>query len=368
VRAPGAQGSNTTVALGHQLFLKGYRRLRAGLNPEVEIGCFLTEVARFPNSVPVAGHVEYASADGTVMTLALLQGYVENQGDGWSYTLDYLERFLDQCRTATAPGPAAEAHGGYLALMQTLGRRTAELHRAFAAASGDPAFNPEPLARRDLAAWVKQVREEAAATLDLLGHRRARLSEAEGAAADTVLARRREILERIGTHAPGHVEALKTRYHGDYHLGQVLLAQNDFVVIDFEGEPARPLAERRAKHLPLKDVAGMLRSFNYAAYTALGRLTAERPEDFARLEPHARGWEAEAARVFLGAYEETTRGSGLYGAWEEARGLLELFTLEKAFYELRYELANRPDWAHIPLRGILMLSGQWPSRARRETR
>jgi len=358
VRPPGGQSSNTTVALGERLFLKAYRRLQSGASPEVEVGRFLTEVARFPNIVPVAGAVEYVANGGDTMTLAVLHAYVENQGDGWTYTLNYLERYLEQCRVATAPvGAPEEIHGGYLALMHTLGQRTAELHKALVHTSADPAFNPEPIEHRDVAAWTRRLHEEADLTLALLQRQLDALPELARADAETLLARGEAVATPVGKDVPTPPHARKTRYHGDYHLGQVLLRQNDFVIIDFEGEPARSLAERRHKHSPLKDVAGMLRSFNYAAYTALFRVTADRPEDFMALEPLARQWESEAARVFLQAYEENARGSGLFAAWDDMQPLLRMFMFEKAFYELRYELTNRPAWARIPLRGILDLAG-----------
>lgn len=356
VRPSGMQGSNTAVVLGEQLFLKGYRRLQIGTHPELEIGRFLTEVAKFPNTVPVAGAVEYQASDGSNMTLALLQGYVENQGDCWSYTLDYLGRFLEECRAAgVPPGPAAQAHGAYLVLMRTLGQRTGELHNALGTATGDPAFDPEPATTTDFAAWTQQVQAEATATLDLLERRQAGLAETVRETAQTLLARRNALAERLQACISGQVKAVKTRYHGDYHLGQVLLTQNDFVFIDFEGEPARPLAERRHKHSPLRDVAGMLRSFNYAAHAALAHVGAERPEDLARFEPLVRDWETEVGRVFLAAYDEAVRSSGLFATHASLRGLLDLFLLEKALYEVRYELDHRPDWVVIPLRGILAL-------------
>ena len=356
VRAPGAQSSNTVVTLGQRLFLKGYRRLHPGINPEIEMGRFLTEVAGFTNTVPIAGVVEYTGKDAKTTTLAVLQGYVENQGDAWTYTVDYLKRFFDQYGTAgAAPEPAAEAHGGYLALMHTLGRRTGELHRALASRTGNAAFDPEPIQQQDVAAWIGSAREEVSATFDLLKRRRDSLAAAAQADADLLLGRREQVLQRIETCAQNRTDAVMTRYHGDYHLGQVLLAQNDFVITDFEGEPARPLAERRRKHSPLRDVAGMLRSFNYATYTALARSATEQPEAVALLESMGLDWEVAVSRTFLGGYEEATRGSALFAAWDDMRGLVELFTLEKAFYELRYELNNRPDWVRIPLRGILAL-------------
>jgi maltose alpha-D-glucosyltransferase/alpha-amylase len=356
VRPPGAQSSNTVAVFGERLFLKAYRQLQVGIHPEVEMGRFLTEVARFPNSVPAAGMVQYVAPNGSTTALALLQGYLQNQGDGWTYALDYLVRFLNQCRTTgAAPGPAAEVHGGHLALMHTLGRRSGELHKALAMKTGDPAFDPEPLRDQDVEAWVRQARNEAAATLDILQQQRNGLPTSLRTEADALLARRSQVVQQIEKRTIKDIDALKIRHHGDYHLGQVLLAQNDFVIIDFEGEPARPLAERRHKHSPLRDVAGMLRSFNYVTYTALARLGDESQEVLATMERIALDWEAEVRRTFLDGYQQATLDSGLYGAWDAMSGLLELFVLEKAFYELRYELSQRPDWVHIPLRGIASL-------------
>ena len=170
-----------------------------------------------------------------------------------------------------------------------------------------------------------------------------------------MLAARVDLLKRIDTSAPATVRAFKTRLHGDYHLGQVLLVQNDFVITDFEGEPARPLAERRQKHSALRDVAGMLRSFNYAMHQALTHATVEKPDSLEALQAPARAWEAAARTAFLEAYRDTAKSAGLYASWDDARALLNLFLLEKAFHELAYEVDNRPDWVRVPLAGLLDL-------------
>ena len=350
-----ARSSNTGIALGQRMFLKAFRRVRKGINPEVEVGRFLTEIAHFHHTVPLAGTVDYLAADGTTATLAILQGYVENQGDGWTYTVEHLERFLEEQRSAKDPA-AADVHAAYLALVQTLGLRTAELHCALAAPTEDPAFAPEPIEARDVAMWKQRVQDEARMTFSLLEQRKTELPDAIRAEVEQLLALRETLLRTIEAATPSGVDDFKTRYHGDYHLGQVLLRSNDFVIIDFEGEPTRPFNERRAKHSPLRDVAGMLRSFDYARHAALLRATAHAPEDYARLDLPASRWEREARAAFLRSYERETRKSALYRSFKDVRSLLRLFELEKALYELRYELGARLDWVVIPLRGLITLA------------
>jgi len=357
MRLPGASSSNSVALLGDRLFLKLYRRLQVGPNPEVEVGRFLTEVAQFPNASAVAGVVEYVGADEQVSTLAILQALTPNQGDAWRYTLEYLERVLDKMKTqGPSSDPPEVRYAAFLELMATLGRRTAELHLALATPSGDPLFEPEPITDADVAAWAQSVQEQATTTFDLLARRIDSLSEIARAGGRILLERGRELLqERIGSGAWSGIGGLKTRYHADYHLGQVLMRENDFVIIDFEGEPARRPAERRAKASPMRDVAGMLRSFNYASFAALTRATTELQENVETLEPVAREWETETSRAFLNAYRSRVKGSPLYGDWSGAIRLLDLFLIEKALYELRYELNNRPDWAPVPIRGLAAL-------------
>jgi maltose alpha-D-glucosyltransferase/alpha-amylase len=345
VSKPQAQSSNTIVTLDERLFLKGYRRIGAGINPEFEIGGFLTEVAHFPNIAPVAGAVEYVGKDGTIRTLCLLQGHVSNQGDGWVYMLGYLQRYFEQRRTSIEPVPA-DVHGAHLALTETLGLRTAELHRALATPSGNPAFQPEPMTAADTAAIRQQALDEARQTFKAL---EAALAQLTGPALDearTVLAARAKLLSRIEQFSEATPAMQKSRIHGDYHLAQVLVTRNDFVIVDFEGEPARSFDERRAKQSPLRDVAGMLRSFSYARASAL-RTAAHTADEEAQLAQPAGEWEAETRAAFLRGYSKGVGGR------DPTQGLLPLFELQKALYELRYELNNRPDWVRIPLAGIL---------------
>ncbi len=355
VRRLAVESSNTTLLFGERLFLKGYRRLQWGVNPELEMGRFLTDVSPFDHVVPLAGALEYEDATGAVATLALLQGYVANQGDAWNYTVDTLRWLLEDC--ALRPGedtrtPLAPVYGEYLSRMRTLGQRTGELHCALAKTTGDPAFDPEPITPEDPPAWNRKVCADAAQTLERLARQQAHLPKAVQIQAEQLLAVRENALARIQALQPVTVAGLKTRYHGDYHLGQVLVAKNDFILVDFEGDPGRTLEERRQKHSPLRDVAGMLRSFNYAAWTALYQATNEQSATVAQLEPFARKWENQTREAFLAGYIEAVQGCPVYPQDPTAaQTLLDLFVLEKAFYELRYELANRPDWVPVPLGG-----------------
>jgi len=369
VRRAEVERTNSSVILGERLILKVYRRLQKGVNPDLEIGRHLTEQARFENTPPLAGAIEYTGPDGETTTLGLLQGFVENQGDGWSYVLDYLDRYLDD-RLLTSWSPEGEgdeteepaAEDAFFAgLVHILGLRTGELHAAFAAPTDDEAFAPETASPEEVAGWADGVLAEARRTLDLLRRRRSSLPDEVVSDADRLLGLRRELTRSIKSVSKGNLGVVKTRHHGDYHLGQVLVVGNDFQIIDFEGEPARPLAERRKKHSPLRDVAGMLRSFDYAIRSALMDLGAERADQLERLEPWVRLWEERTRRAFLDGYREGASGAISYPEDEEqARALIELFTLEKALYEIRYELDNRPDWVGIPIKSFLDLLEEGP--------
>lgn len=355
LRRPGAEGTNSTLAIGDKLFLKLYRRIQPGLSPELEMGRYLTEVSPFPNISPLAGSVEYQGSDEEPSTLVLLQGYVPNQGDGWNYSVDYLIRHFADC-LARPDDITADVHVDYQRLMHTLGRRTGELHVALARPGSDPAFAPEPMQPGDLESWGNRVREEVHASLDLLAGRRHALPGEVTPAVNRLLEARDAILRQIPELTGRAVDALKIRHHGDYHLGQVLLTENDFVIIDFEGEPIRPIVERRRKHSPLRDVAGMLRSFSYAGAVALAEGTAERPLDRERLLPHLRHWQRVSTDAFVGGYREAAADcrASPADAGDFSR-LTRLFMIEKALYELRYELDHRLDWVAIPIDGLLSL-------------
>jgi maltose alpha-D-glucosyltransferase/alpha-amylase len=353
VERPRGSSSNTIVNMRERLMLKGYRRLRVGINPELEMGLYLTEVAHFANCARLAGVLEYIDNNGQTRLLAMLQAFIANQGDGWTYSLDYLRRHLEQYRT-TPSGDALplNAHEAYLSLIRVLATRTAELHLALARPTTDSAFSPQPLVRADLDGYRQRALEEAKGALDLLAANLESVPAADRERANAVLARRDQIVAQIEACAAASPQGRKIRIHGDYHLGQVLVTRNDFAIIDFEGEPGHSLEQRRAKQSPLRDVAGMLRSFSYVQQSAL-RSVAHNEAEAGRLTPLARSWELEVRAAFLAAYDAAARGAALYESLLPGQGLLGLFELEKALYELHYEIGNRPAWVGIPLQGIL---------------
>ncbi len=351
-----ATSSNSVSLLGDRLFLKGYRRLQAGVNPELEMGRFLTDVVGFEHCVPVAGSVAFEADDGRTYTLAVLQAQVTHQGDAWSLAVDQLSSVLG---TQGAPGdrPHDDA-GAMVERMRLLARRVAQLHVALARRTGDPAFDPEPVTAEDLVRWVRAVDAERVATFERLARRRADLPEPLAADATRLLElapRLEAIGERVAGLAPAGV---KTRLHGDLHLGQVLIRRNDVLLIDFEGEPHRPIEERRVKHSALRDVAGLLRSFDYVRHESLRRMAQTAP-DLERFVPVARSWQERVAHGFLDEYRGAAVKGGLYAdaaAFDATQPLLELFVLEKALYELRYEMDNRPEWIGVPLAGLAALA------------
>jgi maltose alpha-D-glucosyltransferase / alpha-amylase len=290
------------------------------------------------------------------MPLAIVHGFVRNQGDGWSQTMTYLGQFLDEC--ALLPAEEVEArpdhHEVFLGRTRQLALRTAELHRALATETDDVAFRAEPVSETDLANWSRRLAHEADTALATLGAHLGNLDAEARADGEFLLARRGEIMERIGAQMPARVEAYKTRIHGDYHLGQVLVAQQDFYIIDFEGEPRKTPEERREKQLPLRDIAGLLRSLDYAAWAALTRVTQDHPHRRDLLRNQALAWRDQVSAAFLDAYREAIRGCRSHPQDEAVvRSLLVAFMMEKAFYEIQYELANRPSWVAIPLSGAM---------------
>jgi maltose alpha-D-glucosyltransferase / alpha-amylase len=375
VRRSSVEQSNTSIFYDDRLILKLFRRQQPGVNPDAEIGRHLTEHTTFDHIPPFAGVIQHEPAGGDPTTVAMLQGFVLNEGDGWKWTLEELDRYLEASAplpippglgaelrdvleiAGGPPSPLAREHVGvYLESAAILGRRTAELHMALASPTSDSAFTPEPLTSKDLEVLVDDIRRHASHVFDVLKDRVSLLPDELVEIAAAVLSRRRRIIDRFHALQAEGARIQRIRIHGDYHLGQVLRVKTDFVIIDFEGEPARPLTERRSKQCAMKDVAGMLRSFSYAAYASLINYTTRHPEDIARLEPWAQLWERSVAAQFLRAYRETAAGAEFIpGDISDFRALLELFVVDKALYELLYELNTRPAWVRIPLMGIVSL-------------
>jgi maltose alpha-D-glucosyltransferase/alpha-amylase len=380
VRGP-ATSSNSLVFYGRRLLLKLFRRLAEGVNPDFEVGRFLTEKSTFDRTPKVAGALA-SEAGERFYTLAILQGLVPNQGDGWAHAVDELSRYYDRATArmfapdpvppdarpltalvALTPPPAAlETIDDYLSVAATLGRRTAEMHLALAADASDPAFAPEPLTASDMTALREETLAQARKAFDALAANVDRLPAEVGEPARSLLTRRETILAQLADSGGDMPDAAKTRVHGDYHLGQVLWADGDYFVIDFEGEPTRSVEERRAKFSPVRDVAGMVRSYHYAAYAGLFAATKDRPDDFPRLRPWADLWSQWVSAAFLRAYLAAA-GEAPFLPRDPAAfaALLGRFTLAKAVYELAYELNNRPDWVRIPLGGVLALLGTEPT-------
>jgi trehalose synthase-fused probable maltokinase len=370
VTALSGEQSNTSLLLGGRLIAKSFRRPRPGANPDFEIAHFLTMRSGFPHTPGLAGWLDYEAEGLEPTTVALLQPFVENRGDGWRHALASLES-LANLLAGEPPPPHVEAAEHRLRALgsdllddlRTLGTVTGELHVALAAADEPPAFRPEPISEADVAAWAEQVVGETEA---VLAEASRRLDTLSAPARDSVAA----LLERRPT-LPGPRFDLsplardgcrKIRIHGDYHLGQVLRTRTGYVVIDFEGEPARPLAERRAKGSPLRDVAGMLRSFDYAARTVLaGRQAGDR----GALAPWLQAWERQAREAFRRGYLEAAGRSSVPlvpAAGAQVEQVTSVFELGKAVYELRYELSHRPDWAGIPAAGIARILGEMRDR------
>jgi maltose alpha-D-glucosyltransferase/alpha-amylase len=377
-----AEQTNTSISYGDRLILKLFRQLGEGINPELEIGRFLLEKTHFTNVPPLAGALEYYQEAAAPISLAVLQSFVPNEGDAWQYTQESLEKYFQYVHSRPVkqvpplsrehllslpreiPVFAREAIGTYLVSAQVLGQRTAELHIALASDPDDPEFAPEPFSFAYRTSLYQSLRSQTVRTLQLLREKLPGLPEDMKESARRVVNAEKSIIERYRLVQRQDIAATRIRIHGDYHLGQVLNTGKDFVIIDFEGETDRPLSARRTKRLPLKDVAGMIRSLDYAAHTALLRQVslAPRPEDeLAPLRNWAQYWYVWVAATFLAAYLDNIRNARLLPEdTGQLKILLDAFLLERAVYEIGYELNNRPDWLKVPIEGVLQLTEASP--------
>ncbi len=357
-RQLGAEQSNISIAFSDKVILKLYRRLRAGEQPDVEVARFLTEVADFAHTPRYLGQLAHEGEEGKT-TLAAAFAFVANRGDAWTGIFDGLMLELNENETWSSASETSHEPEGFefpLSVGSLLGQRTAQMHKALATPTDDPAFAIEELTADHLRELAEGATAEAEAMLTRLEQARGQLPAEAAPLADALLQAREKLLSRLRQVGELTPSGALSRIHGDYHLGQVLLAQNDVAIIDFEGEPARSLAERRAKSSPLRDVAGMLRSFDYAALSAIARhrqsFGATADAAFDRVER----WRQTTARDFLDAYFRHAEGAAnLPSDDTTTTALLDLFLLQKAVYEAGYELGNRPAWIGIPLRGILDL-------------
>jgi maltose alpha-D-glucosyltransferase/alpha-amylase len=374
-----AEQSNTSVVFSKKLILKLFRKLEPGINPDLEVGRFLTEQC-FPHIPQVAGAIEYRRSRQESMTLAIAHGFVPNQGDAWEYTRETLgdyythamtrqaeiksavlpqKHLLDLVEEETSP-QVSNTMGTFAEAARLLGQRTGELHVALASAPENPDFTPEPFSKLYQRALYQSTRNLTGRVFQLLRRNLNKLPESLHSEAKKVVDGERQIIERFRSVSEKKISAMRLRCHGDYHLGQVLWTGKDFVIMDFEGEPARPINERRIKRSPLRDVAGMLRSFHYAAHSGLFDFRERRglvvEEELEAMDFWARFWHFWVSVIFLKAYMEVaTNGKFLPESRQELRILLDMYLLEKAIYEMGYELNNRPEWVRIPLRGILQL-------------
>ncbi len=358
-----AEQSNSSILFGNKFFLKLYRRLEDGVNPDVEITSFLTERSKFENVPAFGGAIEYRRPKSAPTVVSLLQAAVQNEGDAWSLTLDAVAGYFDRVLARKAdvqndvtPAGALfeELIGGiYPEQVKLLGRRTGELHQALASDTEEPAFAPEAANTMAQRSVYQSMRASLRRAFSLLQKKLPELPADFRDEAARVLQSESEILAHEQRLLETRSATLKIRIHGDFHLGQVLYTGKDFIFLDFEGEPARPLSERKLKRSALRDVTGMMRSFQYAAYSALWQ-PAMRQEDIPFLERWADLWYRQMSSVYLQSYLATT-GDGSFVPQDqgELEVLLRAYLLDKAVYEIGYELNNRPKWVVIPVRGIL---------------
>jgi maltose alpha-D-glucosyltransferase / alpha-amylase len=361
-----AEQSNSSLIIGDIVMLKIYRRISEGIHPEAEMGRYLTAQG-FANTPPLLGDVIRLAPDGTQSTLAIALGFIRNQGDAWSWTLDHVSRAAE----SLAPGESAQDTEADLladcdAVIAAIGRRLGEMHAILARPTSDEAFAPEAANTKIAGQWAQKVQLRIDKAFDGLARHGAWERDQDRERVASLLASRETILATMRTLSKSGNGALMTRIHGDFHLGQVLLASGDAYIIDFEGEPATPLAERRAKTSPLRDVAGLLRSIDYAGATLIDRKdVAAAPMDAGLRQQMVAQFRQRASKAFLRGYWQTTCIENTAAA----QALLDLFLIEKAAYEIAYEVANRPTWIGVPLAGLSSLLAriaEKPARVRHE--
>lgn len=362
IRAVETEQSNSTALIDSDYVVKIYRKLQSGTNPEIEVGRFLTDVAGFSNTPALLGSVELIEGDQR-SAIAIVHAFIENQGDAWTVTSAYLDRFVDEQRLlAGSDHPTgSEEQVPYLRYMSQTGRRVAEMQVALAAHDDIPDFQPEPIRSEDTTLWIDNILSRAQHAFDGLQQKRNSVRDSDRALIDQVLAQRDSLRDRFRALLPENIDGLKIRHHGDFHLGQMLIVKDDIFIIDFEGEPRRPLDERRRKAPAARDVAGLIRSIDYSVTAAMERALKVTPDENGKLNVALEAWRERAVNAFLGAYRDSMTDARLWPADSRAADdMLSFFLLEKAFYEIEYELAHRPDWLRVPLAGALRILSQHP--------
>ncbi len=353
IRRLSAEQSNSSLIVADLVVIKIIRRVMLGINPEVEMVRYLTE-NNYANTPPLLGEIDRIASDGSEHTMIVAQKFVHNQGDAWQWTLNYLMRLNETMGLGEKTiADEEDAFANYAAFARAMGTRLGQLHQVLAQPSSDAAFDPEEVTEADVKEWTENATRQLQAAFDLLGNVTEWPSETSRDAAGFILANQKKLIGKIPALAKAGIGTLKTRVHGDFHLGQVLFASGDAYIIDFEGEPAKTVEVRRAKSCPVRDVAGLLRSLHYAAAAARLNRTGATAGSGAQSANAMQRFVDDMSVQFLGAYYAVGEASapapaqgGLY------HPLLELFLLEKAAYEICYEAANRPTWINIPVRGF----------------
>ena len=352
IRAVDAEQSNTTALVGNRYVVKLFRRIEPGINPEIELGRYLTETVHFPNTPALLGTAELEE-NGSRAAVAVVHRFVENQGDAWAVTNAYLDRFVEEQRLLTAEAAGhSDEQAAYLHRIEHVGQRVAELQLALAGREDVVDFAPEPISAADIRRWTETLLERAVHTLDHLARRRSDLADTDRQLLEKVLSTRESLASLLHELLPDTLDAVKIRHHGDFHLGQMLIVKDDVFIIDFEGEPRRSIEDRRQKAPAARDVAGLIRSIDYSATGALERALRSAPDDEDKIARALEGWRASAVAAFLAGYRRSLTNLRLWPrSTQAADRLLDFFLLEKAFYEIEYELAHRPDWLRVPLAG-----------------
>jgi maltose alpha-D-glucosyltransferase / alpha-amylase len=352
--------SNTTIIVENKYVVKILRRITAGIHPEIEVGRFFADVAHFQNAPTLLGSVELVEADSR-SALAVVHSFIENQGDAWSVTSAALDRLVEEQRLLSPDDAMADSESAGLVQqrIRQIGKRTAEMHLAFACDEKDTAFIPEPIVAEDVVRWIDSILHRARLAFAAMERNFRHMAERMAELARRLIETRGAVFGYIGEQRGTVPGGMKIRHHGDFHLGQVLMAKEDAYILDFEGEPRRTLEERRAKAPPARDVAGLLRSIDYAVSAALDRAPNLTPDERANVAAPVRSWGERLSNAYWETYRETIGDAPLWPADEEQkRGLLDLFVLEKALYEIEYELTNRPAWSHIPIEATLRILEQ----------